>query len=108
MLLFQPAEEAMGGARKMIEDGALQGVEAVAGMHVWPSQPPGDMHNQDPVTLGLRMGSSGRIQPSGPSSRCQNTEVQGGGKTSEPRTAEREAACIRDWLDTWHLPSCNA
>ncbi|MEW5299169.1 MAG: hypothetical protein WDW38_005057 [Sanguina aurantia] len=41
VLLFQPAEEAMGGARKMIEDGALQGVEAVAGMHVWPSQPPG-------------------------------------------------------------------
>ncbi len=33
-LLFQPAEENQGGARKMIEDGALDGVDAVFGMHI--------------------------------------------------------------------------
>lgn len=33
-LLFQPAEETVGGAKPMIEDGALDGVSAVYGLHV--------------------------------------------------------------------------
>ncbi len=42
-LLFQPAEEMspVGGARGMIENGALEGVDAVFGLHVWPSLPAG-------------------------------------------------------------------
>lgn len=33
-LIFQPAEETVGGAKPMIEDGALVGVDAVYGLHV--------------------------------------------------------------------------
>ena len=33
-LIFQPAEETVGGAKPMIEDGALNGVNAVYGLHV--------------------------------------------------------------------------
>ena len=42
-LLFQPAEELspVGGAKGMIEAGALDGVDAVFGLHVWPDQPVG-------------------------------------------------------------------
>ena len=35
--LFQPAEEIGKGAKMMIEAGALEGVESVFGLHVWPS-----------------------------------------------------------------------
>lgn len=38
-LLFQPAEEGGHGARKMIEDGALDGVDVIYGWHNWPSLP---------------------------------------------------------------------
>lgn len=34
-LLFQPAEEVAEGAKRMISDGALKGVDGVFGMHVW-------------------------------------------------------------------------
>ncbi|GAB3135457.1 M20 aminoacylase family protein [Tsukamurella serpentis] len=40
-LLFQPAEEGGHGARGMIEDGALDGVETVFGWHNWPGEPLG-------------------------------------------------------------------
>lgn len=35
-LLFQPAEETEGGAKPMVEAGAMQGVDAVYGLHVQP------------------------------------------------------------------------
>lgn len=38
-LLFQPAEEGGHGARHMIEDGALEGVDAIFGWHNWPAIP---------------------------------------------------------------------
>ena len=38
-LLFQPAEEGGHGAREMIADGALEGVDAVFGWHNWPAIP---------------------------------------------------------------------
>ncbi len=34
-LIFQPAEEGGLGAKKMIEEGALDGVDAIFGIHVW-------------------------------------------------------------------------
>lgn len=42
-LIFQPAEELSphGGSRGMIEEGAMEGVDAVFGMHVWPELPLG-------------------------------------------------------------------
>ncbi|KAG2448129.1 hypothetical protein HYH02_006714 [Chlamydomonas schloesseri] len=49
VLLFQPAEEGMGGARALIREGALAGVEAIHGLHVWPDLPSG--------TIGTRPGT---------------------------------------------------
>jgi amidohydrolase len=47
--LFQPAEETAQGARWMIEDGALDQVMAILGLHVWPALPGG--------TIGIRYGA---------------------------------------------------
>jgi amidohydrolase len=42
VLLFQPAEERIpGGARVMIEAGALDGVDAIFGLHLWQALPTG-------------------------------------------------------------------
>lgn len=38
-LLFQPAEEGGHGAKRMIEEGALEGVDAIYGWHNWPAIP---------------------------------------------------------------------
>ncbi len=40
-LLFQPAEEGGHGAKRMIEDGALDGVDVIFGWHNWPAIPYG-------------------------------------------------------------------
>jgi len=48
-LLFQPAEETAQGAAWMLADGAMQGVEALFGVHVFPSLEAG--------TIGVRSGS---------------------------------------------------
>ena len=40
-LLFQPAEETLGGAPAMIADGALAGVDAALGFHNYPDMPVG-------------------------------------------------------------------
>ena len=42
-LLFQPAEETVGGAAPMVEAGAMEGVEAVYGLHVQPYMKVGQM-----------------------------------------------------------------
>jgi amidohydrolase len=47
-LLFQPAEEGQGGARYMIEDGALDGIDEIYGIHLWNYQKYG--------TLGVKPG----------------------------------------------------
>jgi amidohydrolase len=42
VFLFQPAEEKLpGGARQMIAEGALEGVDAVFGLHLWQGLPTG-------------------------------------------------------------------
>ncbi|KAL4436591.1 hypothetical protein ABPG75_003730 [Micractinium tetrahymenae] len=40
-LLFQPAEEGGAGGDLMVKEGALEGVKAAFGMHVWPTLPSG-------------------------------------------------------------------
>ena len=45
---FQPAEEGPGGAKPMIDAGVMDGVDAVAMIHVWPTLPAG--------TIGIRRG----------------------------------------------------
>ena len=47
-LIFQPAEEGGNGAVKMIEGGALEGVNAIFGFHVWMDLPSG--------VIGIREG----------------------------------------------------
>lgn len=47
-LIFQPAEEGGNGAVKMIEAGALEGVNAIFGFHVWMELPSG--------VIGIREG----------------------------------------------------
>ncbi len=46
-LIFQPAEEGEGGARYMIEDGCLDDVEEIYGIHVWNYQPLGEIGVKD-------------------------------------------------------------
>ena len=42
VFLFQPSEERIpGGAKKMIEEGALEGVDAIFGLHLWQPLPTG-------------------------------------------------------------------
>ncbi|MGP1348698.1 MAG: M20 metallopeptidase family protein [Stomatobaculum sp.] len=55
-LIFQPAEEnaPVGGAAGMIAGGALEGVDAVFGMHVWPNLPLGKLGVRD----GAQMAAS--------------------------------------------------
>lgn len=50
-LLFQPAEEGGHGAKKMIEDGALQGVDFIFGWHNWPAIPFGKMVCPDNIIM---------------------------------------------------------
>ncbi len=46
--IFQPAEEGEGGARYMIEDGVLEGVDQIFGLHLW--------NYQDFGTIGIQPG----------------------------------------------------
>ena len=39
LLVFQPAEEGFAGGKEVIDSGALKGVSAIHGMHVWPTLP---------------------------------------------------------------------
>ena len=70
-LLFQPAEEGGPGARKMIDDGALEGVDCIFGWHNWPAIPFGQAVCPD----GAVMSANGTFR----------IEVQGqGGHASQP------------------------
>ncbi len=40
-LIFQPGEEGFGGSRRVIEEGGLEGVSAIEGIHVWSPLPAG-------------------------------------------------------------------
>ncbi|TFV86691.1 amidohydrolase [Oxalobacteraceae bacterium OM1] len=59
-LIFQPAEEGGGGARRMMDDGLFREfpMEAVFGMHNWPGVPVGTFG----VTVGPIMASSNEFE----------------------------------------------
>jgi len=57
VLLFQPAEESRGGAQDMIDEGALEGVSAISGIHVWPDTPSGTITTK----VGTIMAASDRF-----------------------------------------------
>lgn len=50
-MIFQPAEEGLGGAQAVIQDGALENprVDAILGLHIWPEL--------DSGTVGVRPGT---------------------------------------------------
>lgn len=50
-LIFQPAEEGGHGAKRMIEDGALDGVDMIFGWHNWPAIPFGKAICPDGVVM---------------------------------------------------------
>ncbi|MCO5609865.1 hypothetical protein L7F22_064098 [Adiantum nelumboides] len=45
-LIFQPAEEGGGGALRAMEDGALEDIEAIFGLHVFPLIPTGSISSR--------------------------------------------------------------
>ena len=49
--IFQPAEEGEGGARYMIDDGCLEGIDEIYGIHVWNYQPVGEVGVKDGPVL---------------------------------------------------------
>ncbi|MDN5351590.1 MAG: hypothetical protein PWQ12_509 [Clostridiales bacterium] len=52
-LLFQPAEERVEGAKRMIEEGALEGIDAILGIHLWSGVETGQIN----IEAGPRMAS---------------------------------------------------
>ena len=56
-LAFQPAEEIAEGAKSMIEQGAMDGVDGCFGIHVWADVPSGKVS----VEAGPRMGAAGPV-----------------------------------------------
>lgn len=73
-LLFQPAEEGGGGAQRMIDEGALDGVDAVFGLHNWPVTPMGKIG----VKPGAMMAASALFEVS---------VIGRGGHASQPHNA---------------------
>jgi amidohydrolase len=73
--LFQPAEEGGAGAERMREDGALEGVTRVFGVHNWPIRPLG--------TVGVR---AGPMMAS--AAEFEMTVVGVGGHGSQPQLAK--------------------
>lgn len=57
-LAFQPAEEVAMGAKSMIEHGALEGVDAAFGIHIWSDVPAGHISCSD----GPRMASTDQFK----------------------------------------------
>ena len=79
-LAFQPAEEVAEGAQAMIKDGALEGVDACFGMHIWSQIPSGKIVCMD----GSVMASCSQFE----------INVQGkGGHGSEPENTVDALVC---------------
>ncbi|KAG5600982.1 hypothetical protein H5410_032352 [Solanum commersonii] len=52
-LVFQPAEEGYAGSSYMLEEGALDGLQAMFGLHVWPFMPIGTIGSKPgPIMAG--------------------------------------------------------
>ena len=60
-LAFQPAEETAQGAPSMIANGAMEGVDAVYGQHIWTQVPIGKVA----FAAGPRMASAGQFETLG-------------------------------------------
>ncbi|XP_058743577.1 IAA-amino acid hydrolase ILR1-like 4 [Vicia villosa] len=58
VLVFQPAEEGGGGAKKIVDAGALENVTAIFGLHIAPDLPIGEVASRS----GPIMAGSGRFE----------------------------------------------
>ncbi|CAL5195578.1 unnamed protein product [Lathyrus oleraceus] len=58
VLVFQPAEEGSGGAKKIVESGVLENVTAIFGLHVVPELPIGEVASRS----GPLLAGSGRFE----------------------------------------------
>jgi IAA-amino acid hydrolase len=58
LLVFQPAEEGFGGARAVLQEGHLQGVAAISGVHVWPAHRSGVITTKACVYACARLSSN--------------------------------------------------
>ena len=112
VLLFQPGEEGWAGARRMIDDGALENprVDCIYGLHLWPTVPKGRIGirwdylmaqtSDFEITVhgsrsarsraARRTTSSPRMSPSAARCACSAT-------TSTARSAIRSPRSCRDW-----------
>ncbi len=63
--IFQPGEEGGGGARIMIEEGVLKGVDAIFGLHVWAEFPSGVIATKEGPILASSDGFVISIQGKG-------------------------------------------
>lgn len=79
-LLFQPAEESPGGAPLMIEEGCLDGVDEVYGMHNWPT-----------VELGTLLTKAGPVMAH--TSRFEVVIKGKGGHGSQPHQTVDPIVC---------------
>jgi amidohydrolase len=64
-LLFQPAEEGGHGARRMVAEGCLDGIDAVFGFHNWPGLPAGTFACPDGPVMAANGEWTARIQGRG-------------------------------------------
>jgi len=88
--VFQPAEETSVGAKEMIEAGALEGVEAIAALHVDPSRRVG--------TVGMRVGVL--------TANCMGMRIRvvgRGGHTARPHEASDPIAAAAQLINSLYL-----
>lgn len=57
-LIFQPAEEIVEGAKKMLDEGVLNGVNAILGIHIWSQFPAGKVS----LEAGPRLAAGDRFR----------------------------------------------
>jgi amidohydrolase len=88
--IFQPSEETSVGAKEMIEAGALDGVEAIAALHVDPSRRVG--------TVGMRVGVL--------TANCMGMRIRivgRGGHTARPHEASDPIAAAAQLINSLYL-----
>lgn len=72
-VLFQPAEEGGHGARRMVAEGALAGIEAIYGWHNWPAIPSG--HAVCPDGAVMAANGTFRIEITGKGGHASQPEL---------------------------------
>lgn len=82
LLVFQPAEEGRGGALEVVRSGALHGVAAMFGQHVWPSPDPADS-GRIMTRPGAMMGAS-TVRSAGAGGGAVGAECGGSRRAASP------------------------